>query len=74
MMFHLGPENWLRLFVWLILGLVIYFGYSRRHSELRRQSHWCHPLISQPSIEDRRAQPRASHAHWGTWTALVSKD
>ena len=38
MMFHLGPENWLRLFVWLILGFLIYFGYSRRHSELRRQS------------------------------------
>ena len=37
MMFHLGPENWLRLFVWLILGFVIYFGYSRRHSELRRR-------------------------------------
>ena len=34
MMFSLGPENWLRLFVWLILGLVIYFGYSRRHSAL----------------------------------------
>ena len=37
MMFHLGPENWLRLFVWLILGFVIYFGYSRRHSALRTQ-------------------------------------
>ena len=37
MMFHLGPENWLRLFVWLILGFVVYFGYSRRHSELRRR-------------------------------------
>jgi basic amino acid/polyamine antiporter, APA family len=35
MMFFLGPENWLRLFVWLVLGLIIYFGYSRRHSGLR---------------------------------------
>ena len=35
MMFFLGPENWLRLFIWLVIGLVIYFGYSRRHSELR---------------------------------------
>jgi APA family basic amino acid/polyamine antiporter len=35
MMFFLGPENWLRLFVWLVLGLAIYFGYSRRHSALR---------------------------------------
>jgi APA family basic amino acid/polyamine antiporter len=35
MMFFLGPENWLRLFIWLILGLMIYFGFSRRHSALR---------------------------------------
>ncbi len=35
MMFFLGPENWGRLFVWLVLGLMIYFGYSRRHSALR---------------------------------------
>jgi basic amino acid/polyamine antiporter, APA family len=35
MMFFLGPENWMRLFVWLVLGLVIYFGYGRRHSALR---------------------------------------
>jgi basic amino acid/polyamine antiporter, APA family len=48
MMFHLGPENWLRLFVWLILGFVIYFGYSRRHSELRRQSTGG-PPIDQPA-------------------------
>jgi basic amino acid/polyamine antiporter, APA family len=35
MMFSLGPENWLRLLVWLVLGLLIYFGYSRHHSALR---------------------------------------
>ena len=38
MMFFLGPENWLRLFIWLVLGLVIYFGFSRRHSALRKQN------------------------------------
>jgi APA family basic amino acid/polyamine antiporter len=38
MMHSLGPENWLRLFIWMILGLLIYFGYSRRHSVLRRES------------------------------------
>ncbi len=37
MMFSLGPENWTRLFVWLVLGLVIYFTYSRHHSALRSQ-------------------------------------
>ena len=38
MMFSLGPENWIRLFVWLIVGLVIYLGYSRHHSALRTRS------------------------------------
>jgi APA family basic amino acid/polyamine antiporter len=34
MMLALGWENWLRLFVWLAVGLAIYFGYSRHHSSL----------------------------------------
>jgi APA family basic amino acid/polyamine antiporter len=36
MMFGLGWENWMRLFVWLAIGLVIYFAYSRSHSHLRK--------------------------------------
>jgi len=31
-MFSLPPENWVRLGVWLIVGLIIYFTYSRHHS------------------------------------------
>ncbi len=34
MMAGLGLSNWLRLFVWLFIGLAIYFGYGRRHSHL----------------------------------------
>jgi APA family basic amino acid/polyamine antiporter len=34
MIFSLGVDNWLRLIVWLLIGLVIYFGYSRYHSKL----------------------------------------
>src|SRR5262249_47149249 len=34
MMFSLGWENWLRLAVWLAIGLAIYFSYRRRHSRL----------------------------------------
>ena len=35
LMMGLPLENWVRLFVWLLIGLAIYFLYSRRHSELR---------------------------------------
>jgi APA family basic amino acid/polyamine antiporter len=34
LMFSLPPENWLRLVIWLVIGLGIYFGYGRRHSRL----------------------------------------
>ena len=36
MMYSLGTETWTRLFVWLAIGLVVYFGYSRYHSRLRK--------------------------------------
>jgi basic amino acid/polyamine antiporter, APA family len=36
MMYKLGWVNWARLIIWLIIGLVIYFGYSRKHSRARK--------------------------------------
>jgi APA family basic amino acid/polyamine antiporter len=36
LMFSLPPENWARLAVWLAIGLVIYFVYSRHHTVLAR--------------------------------------
>jgi len=37
MIYGLGWTNWLRLAVWLVIGLVFYFGYGIKHSRL--QSH-----------------------------------
>jgi APA family basic amino acid/polyamine antiporter len=35
MMYKLGWVNWARLIVWLIIGLVVYFTYSRHHSRVQ---------------------------------------
>jgi hypothetical protein len=32
LMFSLPADNWLRLAVWLLIGLVIYYFYGRHHS------------------------------------------
>jgi APA family basic amino acid/polyamine antiporter len=34
MIYGLGWTNWLRLGVWLVLGLIIYFAYSKKNSKL----------------------------------------
>jgi APA family basic amino acid/polyamine antiporter len=34
MIYGLGQANWMRLGVWLVIGLVFYFGYGRQHSRL----------------------------------------
>ncbi len=35
-MIGLPPDTWLRLIVWLAVGMAVYFGYSRKHSKVRR--------------------------------------
>lgn len=36
MMYKLGWVNWARLIIWLAIGLVVYFAYSRKHSRVQR--------------------------------------
>ena len=45
MMYKLGWINWARLIVWLIIGLVVYFTYSRHHSQVN------HPETARPAPE-----------------------
>ncbi|MGC8641237.1 MAG: amino acid permease, partial [Isosphaeraceae bacterium] len=37
LMFSLGRDNWIRLLLWLVVGLTIYLGYGRHHSVLTRK-------------------------------------
>jgi len=42
MMYKLGWINWARLIIWLVIGMVVYFTYSRKHSRV------------QAALEDRK--------------------
>jgi amino acid transporter len=37
LMSQLGWTNWMRFFIWLLIGLVVYFTYGHRHSLLKKQ-------------------------------------
>src|SRR5437773_3245696 len=41
-----GWTDWLRLIVWLLIGLLFYFGYSTRHSNVHRG----HPVVATAPI------------------------
>jgi APA family basic amino acid/polyamine antiporter len=45
MIYGLGWTNWLRLGVWLVIGLILFFSYARRHSRLG-QAESARPLTA----------------------------
>jgi APA family basic amino acid/polyamine antiporter len=50
MMYKLGWINWARLGIWLVIGLVIYFGYSRHHSRLQHPDNQRDPANRPPHL------------------------
>ena len=38
LMVNLKAVTWMAFVIWLLIGMVIYFGYSRRHSKLAHGS------------------------------------
>jgi APA family basic amino acid/polyamine antiporter len=48
MMYFLPIDTWIRLLVWMGLGLIIYFLYSRHHSVLQRTGHSQHHVALPP--------------------------
>jgi len=51
MMYKLGWINWARLIIWLIIGLVVYFTYSRHHSRVQGLESVADPG-GEPSLAD----------------------
>ena len=37
MMYKLGAANWISLVVWLVIGLVVYFTFSKKHSRVQQR-------------------------------------
>jgi len=35
LMYSLPTESWIRLFIWMALGVVVYFLYGKKHSKIR---------------------------------------
>ena len=58
-------ETWLRLVIWLGVGLVIYFTYSRRHSLLTQ--HLMHEQFKCPATS--RPVRRWTRKWWGSETS-----
>lgn len=52
MIYGLGWTNWLRLGVWLVIGLAIYFGYGRHHSKVQALSNVGESRSASPSMAD----------------------
>jgi len=52
MIYGLGWTNWLRLIVWLAIGLVFYFSYGRKHSKVQAQLAGRVAPKGEPSMAD----------------------
>jgi APA family basic amino acid/polyamine antiporter len=54
MMYFLPLDTWIRLLVWMAIGLLIYFLYSRHHSVLQRTGHTLSdlPLPPEPTYTE----------------------
>ena len=52
MIYGLGWTNWLRLIVWLLIGLVFYFSYGQRHSKVQALTASAPEPKGAPSMAD----------------------
>lgn len=52
MIYGLGWTNWMRLIVWLLIGLIIYFSYGRKHSKVQALNATAPEPKGAPSMAD----------------------
>jgi APA family basic amino acid/polyamine antiporter len=52
LMASLPAATWLRLIVWLIIGMIIYFTYGQKHSKVQMLSHASPQPQSSPTVAD----------------------
>jgi len=52
MIYGLGWTNWMRLIVWLVIGLMIYFTYGRKHSRVQLGEVAASPGKPAPTMAD----------------------
>jgi len=66
LMFSLPEGNWYRLFVWLAIGMAIYFFYGRHHSVMAKQRQLQHEIAAHgtggPAVGDPNAPPSSPAA------------
>jgi APA family basic amino acid/polyamine antiporter len=49
MMLSLGWETWARFIIWLVIGVIIYFSYGRRHSRVQ--------MVNDPALQPNESSP-----------------
>ena len=73
LMFSLPVENWCRLIVWLALGLVIYFSYGYKHSELQEAGRGSHRDRADGGADSSFVRPAPSRRQAGCCAPRVRR-
>ncbi len=60
LMLNLSVETWLRFLVWLAIGFLLFFGYSRRHSRLQTGTPIRPDVLA--AMQDGMVHPDVEHA------------
>ena len=63
LMLSLGWPNWARLFIWMFIGLAIYFSYGRHHSKARRAARGGAGLVADDALLSEAALSKTSLLH-----------